>query len=97
MSPKLPVISGAELIRALGKFGYVAVRQKGSHVRLRHATDPQRLPVTVPLHPEIAFGTLRRILRDASISVEAPIGVVMAAAARFEPGAAAFDFKGCGV
>ena len=35
MSPKLPVISGANLIRALAKFGYVAVRQKGSHVRLR--------------------------------------------------------------
>src|SRR5438445_12565823 len=24
----------------------------------------RRLPVTVPLHPEIAFGTLRRILRE---------------------------------
>ncbi len=54
MSPKLPVVSGADLIRALGKFGYVAVRQKGSHVRLRHASDPRRLPVTVPLHAEIA-------------------------------------------
>ncbi len=70
MSPKLPVISGADLIRALGKFGYVTVRQKGSHVRLRHPADPQRLPVTVPLHTEIAFGTLRRILRDAAITVE---------------------------
>ena len=70
MSPKLPVISGANLIRALAKFGYVAVRQKGSHVRLRHSSDPQRLPVTVPLHNEIAFGTLRRILRDAAISVD---------------------------
>jgi predicted RNA binding protein YcfA (HicA-like mRNA interferase family) len=70
MSPKLPVISGADLIRALGKFGYVAVRQKGSHVRLRHSTDPQRQPVTIPLHPVIAFGTLRRILRDASITAD---------------------------
>jgi predicted RNA binding protein YcfA (HicA-like mRNA interferase family) len=70
MSPKLPVLSGHELIRALAKFGYVAVRQKGSHVRLRHSTDQQRLPVTVPLHSEIAFGTLRRILRDATITVE---------------------------
>jgi len=33
MSPKLPVVSGEELIRALQKFGYVSVRQKGSHVR----------------------------------------------------------------
>ena len=70
MSPKLPVISGDELIRVLGKFGYVAVRQKGSHVRLRHPTDPRRQPITVPLHAEIAFGTLRRILHDAAVTVE---------------------------
>jgi len=70
MSPKLPVISGDQLIRALAKFGYAAVRQKGSHVRLRHSTDAQRVPVTVPLHNEIAFGTLRRILRDSGVTVE---------------------------
>jgi predicted RNA binding protein YcfA (HicA-like mRNA interferase family) len=70
MSPKLPVISGADLIRVLAKFGYAVVRQKGSHVRLRHANDPQRVPVIVPLHPELAFGTLRRILRDAAVSVD---------------------------
>jgi predicted RNA binding protein YcfA (HicA-like mRNA interferase family) len=70
MTPKLPVVSGQDLIRALRRFGYVAVRQKGSHVRLRHPSDARRLPVTVPLHSEIAFGTLRRILRDAGISVE---------------------------
>ena len=76
MSPKLPVISGADLIRALAKFGYETVRQKGSHVRLRHSTVPQRLPVTVPLHAEIAFGTLRRILRDATITVEELLSVL---------------------
>jgi predicted RNA binding protein YcfA (HicA-like mRNA interferase family) len=70
MTPKLPVVSGEELIRALGKFGYVAVRQKGSHVRLRNPSDPQRLPITVPLHDEIAFGTLRCILRDSGLTVE---------------------------
>jgi len=70
MSPKLPVVSGDQLIRALAKFGYIAVRQKGSHVRLRHSTDALRLPITVPLHSEIAFGTLRRILRDAAVTVE---------------------------
>jgi predicted RNA binding protein YcfA (HicA-like mRNA interferase family) len=70
MSPKLPVVSGDQLIRALRKFGYVAVRQQGSHVRLRHATEPQRQSVTIPLHRELAFGTLRRILRDTEVSVE---------------------------
>jgi predicted RNA binding protein YcfA (HicA-like mRNA interferase family) len=70
MNAKLPVISGEDLIRALEKFGYIRVRQKGSHVRMRHATEALRLPVTVPLHDEIAFGTLKRILRDSKISTE---------------------------
>jgi len=70
MSPKLPVVSGEDLIRVLRKFGYEIVRQKGSHVRLRNESQPTRLPVTVTLHEEIARGTLRSILGDASITVE---------------------------
>jgi predicted RNA binding protein YcfA (HicA-like mRNA interferase family) len=76
MSPKLPVVSGEDLIRALEKFGYVRTRQKGSHVRLYHATESQRVPVTVPLHSEIAFGTLKRILRDSKITTEQLISVL---------------------
>jgi predicted RNA binding protein YcfA (HicA-like mRNA interferase family) len=76
MSPKLPVVSGEDLIRALKKFGYVAVRQKGSHVRLYHSTESQRIPVTVPLHAELAFGTLKRILRDARLTAEQLISVL---------------------
>ena len=70
MTPKTPVLSGQELIRALEKFGYVQVRQKGSHVRLRHPSDARRKPVTVPLHSTIAIGTLRKILRDAEITID---------------------------
>jgi predicted RNA binding protein YcfA (HicA-like mRNA interferase family) len=70
MTPRIPVISGDDLIRALGKFGCVRVRQKGSHVRLRHPSDSNRKPLTVPLRPSIAFGTLRHILRDAQITVD---------------------------
>ena len=70
MTPRLPVISGDLLIRVLERFGYARVRQKGSHVRLIHPTDVRRLAVTVPLHDEIAFGTLKRILRDSKISTE---------------------------
>jgi predicted RNA binding protein YcfA (HicA-like mRNA interferase family) len=71
MNPRLPVASGDDLIRALRKFGYEAVRQKGSHVCLRHPTDLKKPPITIPLHDEIAPGTLKRILRDAGgITVE---------------------------
>ena len=71
MSPKLPVISGEEFIKAAGKIGYVALRQKGSHVRLRHPTDPQRKPLTVPRHKTLKRGLLKDLLRDANLSVEA--------------------------
>ena len=37
--PKLPVISGDELIKLLTKLGYEIVKQKGSHVRLRKKTE----------------------------------------------------------
>jgi len=76
MNPKMPVLSGEHLMQALAKFGYQAVRQKGSHIRLRHPTDTQRQAVTVPLHKETAFGTLRRILRDARISVDELLSVL---------------------
>jgi predicted RNA binding protein YcfA (HicA-like mRNA interferase family) len=76
MNPKLPVVSGEELICALEKFGYVRVRQKGSHVRLYHSTESQLVPITVPLHSEIAFGTLKRILRDTKLTAEQLISVL---------------------
>jgi len=70
MTPKLPVISGEDLIKAFSKFGYVAVRQQGSHVRMRHPTDAQQQPVTVPQHKTLKRGLLCRTLREARISVD---------------------------
>jgi predicted RNA binding protein YcfA (HicA-like mRNA interferase family) len=66
VSAGLPVVSGAEAIRVFERLGYVAVRQRGSHVRLRHAQDPQRAPLTVPLHRELDRG----LLRDAGVTAE---------------------------
>jgi predicted RNA binding protein YcfA (HicA-like mRNA interferase family) len=63
----LPVCSGKDCIKALQQFGYVVVRQKGSHVRL-HCNA--REPVTVPLHDELGRGLLRSILATAGISVD---------------------------
>lgn len=66
----LPVISGAKTIAALSRLGYIEVRRKGSHVRLRHPSDPSRLPVTIPDHRELKSGTLRAVIRDAGLTVE---------------------------
>ena len=67
MSPRLPIVSGSDVIRTLGKVGFGAVGQRGRHVKVRH---PDGRTVIVPLHRELAPGTLRSILRQAGLSVE---------------------------
>ncbi len=65
MSERLPVVSGAQLLKALERIGWVSVRQRGSHVRLKH---PNRaVSLVVPLHRELKRGTLAGILRDAGV------------------------------
>ena len=64
--PKLPRLSGAEVIRALARLGFEQVRKRGSHVVLRRADKG----CVVPLHKELAIGTLRGVLKQANITVE---------------------------
>lgn len=68
MSSGLPVVSGERLVRALERKGWTQVRQRGSHVRLKHPDHANAL--TVPLHRELKRGTLRGILADAGLSAE---------------------------
>jgi predicted RNA binding protein YcfA (HicA-like mRNA interferase family) len=65
--PKLPRVSGAEAVRVLGRLGFVQVRQKGSHVVLRHADGRG---CVVPIHRELKLGTLSGVLRQASVTTE---------------------------
>ena len=67
MTRALPIVSGAEVIKALGRAGFEHVSQRGSHVKLRRAGGPT---VIVPLHRELARGTLRSILRQADLTAE---------------------------
>jgi len=62
----IPSLSGKDLIRALTSIGYRAVRQRGSHVRLRCVG---KRSITVPNHDIIGSGLLRKILRDVELSV----------------------------
>jgi len=65
----LPVVSGRDVVRALGKLGYVLDRQRGSHMILRQQSPPHRR-ITVPDHDELARGTWRAIIRQAGLTVE---------------------------
>ena len=64
--PELPVVSGAEVIRALERLGFRVVRQRGSHVMMRRGVSA----CVVPLHRELKRGTLRGLLRQAEIDAE---------------------------
>jgi predicted RNA binding protein YcfA (HicA-like mRNA interferase family) len=70
MTAGLPVVSGREAIRVFERLGYSVVRQRGSHIRLRHATDPSRKPLTVPDHRALKPGLVRHLMRDAEVDPE---------------------------
>jgi predicted RNA binding protein YcfA (HicA-like mRNA interferase family) len=77
---KLPRgVSGDRLVRALERLGYSVIRQKGSHVRVRHE-GPMVHVVTVPLHNPLKTGTLHAILSEVaqmrSISIESIIDLL---------------------
>lgn len=67
--PRLPVVSGMEVVKAFARIGYEMNHQSGSHMVLRHARPPHR-HLSVPNHREVAKGTLRGLIRDAGLTVE---------------------------
>ena len=67
--PKLPIISGKELLKLFSKLDYEIDHQTRSHIILRNKNPPYRR-LTIPNHPEIAKGTLLAILREAGLTRE---------------------------
>ena len=71
--PRLPVVTGKELLQALRRAGFQVVRQRGSHVQVRRE-EPDGTVVTfpVPVHvgKSIKRGTLLGILRKAGMDIE---------------------------
>jgi predicted RNA binding protein YcfA (HicA-like mRNA interferase family) len=69
MTPRLPSMTAAQLVRILEQRGFERVRQSGSHLILRHS-DGRR--VTVPMHKskDLGRGLLARIMKDADLMIE---------------------------
>lgn len=64
--PKLRRLSGAEVIKILGRFGFAINSQRGSHVKLQRVTDAgDKQTLTIPNHSELDTGTCRTIYRQA--------------------------------
>jgi predicted RNA binding protein YcfA (HicA-like mRNA interferase family) len=66
MSPKLRRLTSREVLRILHGFGFNIIAQKGSHAKLcRELPGDQRQILTVPIHRDLAPGTILAIYRQA--------------------------------
>ncbi len=66
--PKLPVVSGRELVKAFKRLGFSVVSQQGSHIKMHH---PDGRTAIIPDHKTVKKGTLKKgILNPLSISID---------------------------
>ena len=65
-SPKLPIKSGLEVVKALTKVGFTVRKSKGSHVVLQRGDKF----VVVPMHKELKRGMLLEIIRESGMPKE---------------------------
>ncbi len=65
----IPVLKPTQVCRLLEALGFVAVRQRGSHIQYRH---PDGRGTTVPMHKgrDLAPSLLRQIARDIGMTAE---------------------------
>ena len=64
--PKFPGLSGAQIVRALERLGFVMARQSGSHIVMRRNAQG----CVVPNHKEVKVGTVNGVLRPAGVTAE---------------------------
>jgi predicted RNA binding protein YcfA (HicA-like mRNA interferase family) len=68
MPQALRLCSGAEAVRKLQRAGWTTARQRGSHVMM---TKPgYQYTLSIPQHDELGPGLLRKLIRQASLTVE---------------------------
>ena len=65
--PKLPQVSGTDVIKLLHSLGYEILSQRGSHVKMRKLTIIGKHTVIVPSHKVVAKGTLNDTLSKVSL------------------------------
>ena|SRR3989338_7958974 len=59
-----------KIIRIRCKLGFIAIRQRGSHVVVSKETSAGKIGTVVPMHKELKIGTLKGIFKQAQVSEE---------------------------
>lgn len=65
---RLSNISGKKTVKAFQKVGWQPIGQVGSHLVL--VKPDIRVNLSVPQHKELSVGTLRALIRSASLTVD---------------------------
>ena len=69
MGSKYPLLKPQQIIKVLTILGFEKVSQKGSHVKYKKSGKPNKI-VIIPMHNEVARGTLKSILEQAGIGLD---------------------------
>ena len=64
----LPVLSGREVVRTFESFGWKVARQSSSHIIM--TKEGEIVTLSIPDHKEVARGTLRSLIRSATLTVD---------------------------
>jgi predicted RNA binding protein YcfA (HicA-like mRNA interferase family) len=67
---KVPSLPYTQIIAALERDGWIAIRQRGSHIRLVKELTEETLKLTVPAHRSVKRSTLAKILKQARIDLD---------------------------
>jgi len=68
MAERLRVCSGSDAVRKLERAGWTVARQRGSHVML--VKSGYEYTLSIPQHDELGPGLLRKLIRQAALTVE---------------------------
>lgn len=75
--PRLPQVSGGDVIAMMQRPGYQVIRERGSHVRLKRRSEDGVHVETIPNHKNLAKGTLGAILKHVSKATGRPIDTLI--------------------
>ena len=62
-------MKSSELLRMLKQDGWIIIRQKGSHIVMKHPLKEGTLSIPFHGHKEVGIGFLRDTLRKAKIKL----------------------------
>ena len=71
-------VFASELIKVLERYGYLVIRQTGSHIRLSKTIGDSEHNITVPNHKPIKIGILQSIVKDVCSANGVPISEIYA-------------------